>query len=209
MHNSRSFGIVSTNKKLVTELLRLVAADATRQPFTGEEQHLVVSPGNSRARLAAFLGKARSELLIYDPNVSDDSMIRILKERARAGVAVRIIGKLEKKWRGDDIDVAPSAARLHVRAIIRDRSSAFVGSQSLRKLELERRREVGILFHDTGILRRLVDTFEADWNLSTGADLTQPGDEVAASRVTRRPKAARAPRAAARKASRASARRPR
>jgi cardiolipin synthase len=168
VRNSRSFGVVSTNKKLVSELLRLVAADATRQPFTGEEAHLVVSPENSRARLGAFLAKARSELLIYDPNVSDDAMIRVLKERAKAGVSIRIIGKLEKKWRGPDIDVAPCPGRLHVRAIIRDRASAFVGSQSLRKLELEGRREVGVLFQDTRIMRRLVDTFESDWALSTG-----------------------------------------
>ena len=33
--------------------------------------------------------------------------------------------------------------RLHVRAIVRDRKAAFVGSQSLRKLELDKRREVG------------------------------------------------------------------
>ena len=37
--------------------------------------------------------------------------------------------------------------RLHVRAIIRDGTRAFVGSQSLRKEELDSRREVGSARH--------------------------------------------------------------
>jgi hypothetical protein len=38
--------------------------------------------------------------------------------------------------------------RLHVRAIVRDGRRAFVGSQSLRKVELDERREVGIIIRD-------------------------------------------------------------
>ena len=47
---------------------------------------LVVSPENARAQLAAFLGKARKQLLIYDPKISDPRIINVLKERAKAGV---------------------------------------------------------------------------------------------------------------------------
>ena len=53
--------------------------------------------------------------------------------------------------------------RLHTRTIIRDRHQAFVGSQSLRKLELDSRREVGLIVRDPGVIRRLVATFELDW----------------------------------------------
>ena len=38
--------------------------------------------------------------------------------------------------------------KLHVRCMIRDRKAAFVGSQSLRKLELDERREVGLITKD-------------------------------------------------------------
>ena len=37
-----------------------------------------------------------------------------------------------------------------MRAIIRDGAEAFIGSQSLRKLELEGRREVGIIVKNAG-----------------------------------------------------------
>jgi phosphatidylserine/phosphatidylglycerophosphate/cardiolipin synthase-like enzyme len=53
--------------------------------------------------------------------------------------------------------------RLHVRAIVRDRKSAFVGSQSLRKLELDERREVGLILRARPIVKELQRVFEEDW----------------------------------------------
>ena len=53
--------------------------------------------------------------------------------------------------------------RLHVRAIIRDGTRAFVGSQSLRKEELDSRREVGLLVNNPAVTRKLMQVFEADW----------------------------------------------
>jgi hypothetical protein len=54
---------------------------------------------------------------------------------------------------------------LHTRTIVCDRREAFVGSQSLRKDELDARREVGLIVRDKKVLRGLVDTFEADWGV--------------------------------------------
>jgi phosphatidylserine/phosphatidylglycerophosphate/cardiolipin synthase-like enzyme len=53
--------------------------------------------------------------------------------------------------------------RLHVRAIVRDGRAAFVGSQSLRRLELDRRREVGVFVKRATVVKELIATFEADW----------------------------------------------
>jgi len=60
--------------------------------------------------------------------------------------------------------------RLHVRAIIRDGCEAFVGSQSLRKLELDGRREVGVIVTDSGVARKIQSVFEADWAHSGGKE---------------------------------------
>jgi hypothetical protein len=56
-----------------------------------------------------------------------------------------------------------SGTRLHTRTIIRDRRHAFVGSQSLRTAELNSRRELGLIIRDAKIVKKLVETFEADW----------------------------------------------
>ncbi len=45
--------------------------------------------------------------------------------------------------------------RLHTRMIIRDSTHAFMGSQSLRTVELDRRREVGMIFEDGPVVKSL------------------------------------------------------
>jgi cardiolipin synthase len=54
--------------------------------------------------------------------------------------------------------------RLHTRTIIRDGKQAFVGSQSLREMELGSRREVGLIFRDKKIVAQLAKIFHDDWD---------------------------------------------
>jgi phosphatidylserine/phosphatidylglycerophosphate/cardiolipin synthase-like enzyme len=159
---SRSFGVVTRDRRLVSEALKLFDADALRQAYTPSHRRLVVSPENSRAVLTEFIKGARQQLLIYDAQVSDNAIQKVLQERADAGVEIRILGKLEKPLSGVKVRKL-SDLRLHVRAIIRDAREAFIGSQSLRRLELEGRREVGIIIKNGGIVRRIQAVFEADW----------------------------------------------
>jgi hypothetical protein len=49
--------------------------------------------------------------------------------------------------------------------MIRDSGRAFVGSQSLRRLELEKRREVGLIITDAAVIREMTTVFERDWVL--------------------------------------------
>jgi len=161
---SRSLGIVTKNPTLVREARRLIAADADRsQTFRPSRTDLVISPENSRDRLGRFIRKARRELLIYDSCLSDDAMLMELKKRADAGVVVKILGRLEKKWQTSGFEVKKPVCRLHVRAMVRDRRRAFVGSQSLRRLELDERREVGIIVRERKIVKQIARVFDADW----------------------------------------------
>jgi len=159
---SRSFGLIARDRRVVQEAVRLFEADAQREDFTPTVEGFVVSPENAREQLATFLKRAKKSLAIYDPKVTDVGMIRILHERVKAGVDVRVIGKVGK--RASDLKVQKMPGfRLHVRAIIRDNEEAFVGSQSLRDLELEARREVGLLTRESKIVKAMSDVFEADW----------------------------------------------
>jgi phosphatidylserine/phosphatidylglycerophosphate/cardiolipin synthase-like enzyme len=121
----------------------------------------VVSPENSRVGLGEFLRGARKQLLIYDPGLTDDSMLKIITARIKAGVDVKIIGRVEAKWnvKGEKCP----GWRLHIRAIVRDGQRAFLGSQSLRKLELDKRREVGVIVADGKVVRQIRSIFEKDW----------------------------------------------
>jgi cardiolipin synthase len=184
---SRSFGIVTKNQKLVNEAQKLFLADFDRLPYVPGYDRFVVSPENSREVLARFLRGARHQLLIYDPKVSDDAMLRIITERIRAGVEVRILGKVEAKWNVKS-EKYPGK-RLHVRAIIRDGKRAFVGSQSLRRLELEKRREIGAIVTDEGVVRQMQQVFENDW-AETDAGRKQLKKERKAEKKDEKPLAA-------------------
>jgi phosphatidylserine/phosphatidylglycerophosphate/cardiolipin synthase-like enzyme len=161
MGKSRSLGIVTKNRKLIQEANKLFEADFNRQPYTPGNGRFVVSPENARERLTKFIEGARSELLIYDPKVSDDAVLRILAERQKAGVDVKVIGRVEAKW--DLKSEKFPGRRLHIRAIVRDGSRGFIGSQSLRRLELEKRREVGVILDDPKVVTQMRAIFKTDW----------------------------------------------
>jgi phosphatidylserine/phosphatidylglycerophosphate/cardiolipin synthase-like enzyme len=165
----RSMGVVTRKRKLVTEALKLFEADATRQPFTSAAPDLVISPVNSRARLEKLIGKAKTSLSIYDPLVIDTSMLRLLKKKADAGVEIRIIGKVGRIGSSLRAGALPGL-RVHIRAILRDDAELFLGSQGLRTIELDRRRELGIILRDRTAIKRFRSVFEEDWATTKAAD---------------------------------------
>jgi cardiolipin synthase len=180
--HSRSFGIVTTHAHWLREAARLFRADCTRTKYSPTSETFVVSPANARTVLEAFLTRAKTQLLIYDPKISDTEMLRILRGRAKAGVEIKIIGSVAGRAQ---LDVQKlSGTRLHTRTIIRDKKQAFVGSQSLRGAELDSRRELGLITHDAKTVKALIETFESDWT-STSAkrglagpkDLEVPADK--------------------------------
>jgi phosphatidylserine/phosphatidylglycerophosphate/cardiolipin synthase-like enzyme len=169
INKSRSFGLITRNPKIVRDILKVIDGDHNRTNLTLSSTRVIVSPENARERLTAFISGAKKELLIYDTGLTDDRMIAVLKSRGERGVKVRVLGRVEKKW----VDELPWRVRefggdlkLHVRCIIRDGKSAFVGSQSLRKLELDDRREVGLITKDPRTVARMAAVFARDWKKS-------------------------------------------
>jgi cardiolipin synthase len=168
IQRTRSFGLVTRNSKLVGEAVRLFESDTKRQDYSANYENFVVSPVNARRKLASFIKGAKKELLIYDPKVSDRAMLRLLEDRHEAGVNIRVIGCVS----GERLPACDlKRMRLHTRTIIRDRSHAFIGSQSLRQLELDARREIGVIFRDGAVIKHLVRTFEEDWAASSSKEM--------------------------------------
>lgn len=162
IERSRSFGLITRDARLVKEASALFEADRTRQPYSPGHNRLVVSPESARTLLTAFIKAARKELVIYDTRISDRLMVKALQERIRAGVTVRVIGRVDKRLTGAETRLLHDL-RLHLRAMVRDGSTAFLGSQSLRRLELDGRREVGVITTESRIAKRMQEVFESDW----------------------------------------------
>lgn len=176
MDHSRSFGVVATSRQLVQEGAKLFESDTKRQPYSPGSPRFLVSPLNARKQLTEFIQRAKKELLIYDMKIADRAMTRLLEEKAKGGIEVRIIGKVTRKTNGLAIRRL-SGIRLHTRTIVRDRSQMFIGSQSLRELELDARREIGVILVDRKIIAAVIKTFESDWNAAV-ASREEPAAEA-------------------------------
>jgi len=161
VRSRRSMGVATRKRRLVSEALRLFEADVARMPFESKAPDLVISPQNARARLAKLLRAARRSLWIYDPPAIDAPLLRILQERAQAGIDVRLLGRVGRAGRGLHAELPE--LRPHLRAILRDDVELFIGSMGLRGIELDRRREVGILVRDRAVISRFKHVFDQDW----------------------------------------------
>jgi len=161
---SRSFGVVTKNESTVKEAVRLFECDGKRQRFTDPKGDLVVSPVNARESLTKFIKGAKKHLLLYEMKISDREFLSLLNKKISEGVLVRVLSRVAAK--NGAMPVRRLAGRMHLRAILRDGDSAFVGSQSLRRLELDARREIGIVFQHKPIVKRMEAIFESDWNKS-------------------------------------------
>jgi len=176
---SRSFGVQTRDRRAVKDATRLFESDLNWKPYDGTGRSpLVVSPENARDALLRFVKGARRRLAIYDARLEDTAFITLIRQRSSAGVQVQVIGRASKLAAGTEVRMLRDL-RLHVRAIIRDGTRAFVGSQSLRRLELDRRREVGLIITNPSVTRRMLDVFDQDWESSAPKD----GDEKSADKA--------------------------
>jgi phosphatidylserine/phosphatidylglycerophosphate/cardiolipin synthase-like enzyme len=161
IYHSRAFGVITENPAMVAEAIHLFEVDAERTIRIPVNRHLVVSPVNARTKLSEFILGAEKQLLIYDDKLSDTRMIEHLEGRAKAGVDVKVIGKMRRSVKGVEVRKL-SPIRLHAQAIIRDGTEVFFGSQSLRKVELDRRREVGLITDVREAVKNFFVIFEMD-----------------------------------------------
>jgi phosphatidylserine/phosphatidylglycerophosphate/cardiolipin synthase-like enzyme len=169
LHYARDFGVLLRDHEITTELNRLFDADWHGQVFRPEPLPLVISPYNSREKLLDLIGSANRTIKIMDAKVQDQEILGLLLRKAAAGCEVKLISR--------DIyydEVVPNfhvralaRYKLHAKCIITDGARFFVGSQNLREVSLDRRREVGIITEDPAMARRIERVFDEDWESTT------------------------------------------
>ena len=152
-------------RSCVKEAAALFEADSTRQPYTPGHDRFVVSPETSRER---SVGADRQ-----GPQAA--AHLRRAHLRQADAAAAAGAGRRRRRDSGHrqarqaDCRASPPA-RCPTCACtsgpsISDGTTAFIGSQSLRKPELDERREIGVIVKDARIARKMRAVFEADWAL--------------------------------------------
>lgn len=171
---NREHGVIDTDPARVAEIARVFDADWARRDVAVSHPDLVWSPDNARDRLLALLASATSSVEVEAEVLTDTNVTRTLANLAGRGVRVRVI--LPPVEAGDvnlaDLDaMTKRGAQLrrladpypHTKLIIVDGTRAYLGSINLTANSLDNNRELGIIIDDAAGVRRLLDSFEADW----------------------------------------------
>jgi cardiolipin synthase len=169
LHYARDFGVLVRDQEVTTELNRLFDADWHGETFRPKDLPLVISPYNSRKKLINLLNSAERSIRIMDAKVQDQEVIGLLLRKASSGCDVKIISR-DTYYN----EVVPNfhvrelaRYKLHAKCIVIDSNRFFVGSQNLRKVSLDNRREVGIIIQDDAVSRRIERVFDEDWANAT------------------------------------------
>jgi phosphatidylserine/phosphatidylglycerophosphate/cardiolipin synthase-like enzyme len=169
LHYARDFGVLLRDTEITSELNRLFDADWDGNVFKPTDLPLVISAYNSRPKLLKLLKSAVRSIRIMDAKLNDEEMVVILLQKAASGCDVKVIGR---DMHFDKIVANFQARRmarykLHAKCIVVDGSTFFIGSQNLRRVSLEERREVGIIIGDEPMARRIERVFDEDWENAT------------------------------------------
>ena len=166
LHYTRDFGIELYDPSVASEINRLFDADWHDTAFTPDvDSPLLISPFNSREKMTALLASAETSIHIADAKLEDPEILRLLVEKARSGVEVRVLG--DEKHRSSLPMAIDSRSiprfKLHAKCTIIDRSRAVIGSMNMRPESFDRRREVCIVVDDVDVISRLNAVFSSDW----------------------------------------------
>lgn len=169
LHYARDFGILLRDHEITEELNRLFDADWHNQSYKPGDVPLVISPHDSRKKLIELLESASHTIRIMDAKLKDLEVLSLLMRKAAAGCDVRIISR-DAFYN----EVVPglhvrklARYKLHAKCIVADSKHFFVGSQNLRPVSLDKRREVGIIIADADMARRIERVFDEDWANAT------------------------------------------
>jgi phosphatidylserine/phosphatidylglycerophosphate/cardiolipin synthase-like enzyme len=165
LHYARDYGLLIRDHDVTIELNRLFNADWEGNEFTPVNTPLVISPFDSRDKLTELLESGERSIRIMDAKVQDPDIKALLLRKARSGCDVKIITR-------DSLfsDSAPNFRirrftkyKLHAKCIVVDTLRFFIGSQNLRGVSIDRRREVGVIVEDDPIARKIERIFDEDW----------------------------------------------
>jgi phosphatidylserine/phosphatidylglycerophosphate/cardiolipin synthase-like enzyme len=190
---TRDYGVVSHDPTVIAEVTAGFEADWQRQAFSPRlDVGLVWSSLHSRGQMARVIDAAAETLWVQHPKFVDAVILeRIVAARER-GVKVRVLcgGKHGiSDW--DIFDTFSSLRvmerfgvkirrqkhlKLHAKLILVDGVAALTGSMNIDRSAFDLRRELGIETAAPLVVRRLLDTFEADWQAAKPYSAPDPLD---------------------------------
>jgi phosphatidylserine/phosphatidylglycerophosphate/cardiolipin synthase-like enzyme len=178
MNMERNYVAHDTDPADVDVLVKLFDADYTRQSPDLSCTRLVVSPVNSKKRITDLIAAATKEIVVESMEFDDRDVRSAIAARKAAGVDVRVI-LADPSWITPNTDAAAflkqngiearwmSSPTVHVKAIVVDGTTSYIGSENLSYTSLTKNREVGVIVYEPTNVAAIHATFEKDWPTAT------------------------------------------
>ena len=168
--------VLTHDPAVVSGLRELIAADRDGRPMpAGLTPRLIVGPESSRRQITTLIRQAQSSIRVIDAKLSDPGLVRLLKDRSRAGLAVEVF---DSKRLG--------ALKSHGKILLIDDRIAVVGSMALASVSLDSRREVAIIVEEPAAVAdvgRLFSSIERSRTQLAGLATCRPNHVQAAARL--------------------------
>jgi cardiolipin synthase len=179
--SNREYGMLDADPADAAADEAVFQADWDRTSVSPTRPDLVVAPNNARQKLTALIAGARKSLLAEQEELEDPGIEDALAAAAKGGVAVRVI--VPTAGSGTDYNAAgiqrirAAGAQVHrldkpyvhAKMFLADAQTLYVGSANVSSSSLDFTRELGLLMSNPDAILRVTQTFEQDWNASTGA----------------------------------------
>ncbi len=189
---TRDYGIVTTHKHEVQEIIECFEADWSRKPFDADATaHLIWCNNNGRERFAHFVDRAKHTLWLQNERYQDAVIIERVVRAVTRGVKVHVVARPPHSLKKDKLiegvgglrilqDVGAKVhklkgLRLHGKMMLADSERAIVGSVNLAPGSFDGRRELAIEVDDTPVIKRLEKIAQHDWEHSVLLDLSDAG----------------------------------
>ncbi len=178
---TRDYGLVTEDAAVVSQVSDCFEMDWQEQHYTlPEETPLVLSNGNARVAMAAFIDDAKRSLHIQHPKYSDLGILDRLLAAQDRGVAVHVLcGGKHGISPSDMMDTFSAlrsllragvhvrrqhGLRLHAKLMLSDNARALIGSMNIDRSAFDLRRELGVVVGERHAVARLHHCFHEDWH---------------------------------------------
>lgn len=178
LDDQRNYGLDDRDPDDVAALVEVFAADLANRPAVLTCPRLVITPGDSKARILTLIGSAQTSLDLELYYLADTNVRAAVITAKNRGIAVRVlladVGEIpDNATTANTLKAAGVAVRtlrnptVHAKAIIVDGAAALVGSNNMSITSFRDNREVGAIVRDAATVNRVKSQLDADWNAAT------------------------------------------
>ncbi|MDF3288054.1 putative Ig domain-containing protein [Streptomyces silvisoli] len=194
---SRDYGVFDSDGNDVAAIEQVFNADYAKTSITPSDgDNLVWSPTDSQSHLLSLVNGAQHSLDVEEEEFGDTALVNAVVADAQRGVTVRVVAENQNSSYTSQLNQVTAAGGkvttytsstgyyIHAKAIVADYGTStarvFAGSENFSDNSLNHNRELGLITTDSGVLSGIESAFNADFNQSTGSNVTvtNPGDQT-------------------------------